>query len=81
MKHFQELWVDAENCEPLDTQENIIKEIKIKIELYDSIKHLDDKTKEQALGELLYSIAKLSKTDNINVYTGLRSAIVKRLIV
>lgn len=80
IKHFEELW---EKCEryhelnPNDTTESIIKELQMKIDLYQVIdtkeisKEDMEKIKSRTLGEILFTITNLSLKDNINVFEAL----------
>lgn len=72
-KHFEHLWEEAENFEPsLDSKENI-REFLLKAQLIESIK--DKESFNILFGEILYSLAKISKCENINVYKALNNAI------
>lgn len=79
--HFEELW---EQCEQLHQKQNnnvsiIIDELLMKLNLY---KILDEKiktedqliAKSRLLGEILFTITKLSLQDNIDVYSSLKNA-------
>lgn len=87
IKHFEELW---EKCEeyhgsnPNDTVDSIIKELQMKIDLYQTIdtKQISpedmQKIKSRTLGEILFTITNLSLNDNINVFEALFIALNER---
>ena len=88
MMHFEELW---ENCEKLynDCNKNevqsLIDELLIKINLYKAVDQKselsNDKTiKSRFYGEILLSLTKISKLDDINVFEALMSAYQERII-
>ena len=83
--HFEELW---EQCEQLQQEEInnkslsvLVDELMMKLKLY---QHLDTKTelppeevqsiKSRTMGEILWTLTKLSMKDNINVFEALGSA-------
>lgn len=86
MAHFEDLW---EKCEEYhsettssDDSESIVKEITMKLGLYDAINRQVDssvedkeKAKSRLLGEILFSLTSLSLKDNINVYEALQVAL------
>lgn len=84
--HFEELW---EQCELLHQKEInekttlvLVDELMMKLKLY---QHLDSKTelppeelqsiKSRTMGEILWTLTKLSMKDNINVFEALGSAL------
>ncbi len=79
MKHFEELWEDAEKASekyPISREELFIK-IKSEIEEYyklDNIisKDIQNILKTKKLGEILFKIAELSRVDNINTFAALQ---------
>lgn len=78
MKHFEDLWTESESMENDSDEESIILELSNKIEL---LKINNEILNEEVFGEVLYTLTKLSKIKNVNVYKALRKAIVKRLVV
>jgi len=84
--HYEELW---EKCEEYhkessidDDAESIVKEITMKLGLYDAVNKqisssIEDKEKAKSrlLGEILFSLTALSLKDNINVYEALQIAL------
>lgn len=79
MKHFEELWEDAEKASekcPTSREELFIK-IKSELEEYyklDNIlsKEIQNILKTKKLGEILFKIAELSRVDNINTFAALQ---------
>lgn len=84
--HFEELW---EKCEALHDEElkdktiiTLVDELMMKLKLY---QHLDSKTellpeelqniKSRTMGEILWTLTKMSLKDNINVFEALVSAL------
>lgn len=78
MKHFEELWTEAESIEDGNDEESVILELINKIEL---LKIKNDLITEETFGEVLYTLTKLSKIKDVNVYKALRKAVVKRLVI
>lgn len=80
MMHFEELW---EKCESMHSDVNtgiVLNEILAKISLYKSINQASSnkeyneelaRSKSKIMGEILWSITKLSVADNINVFKSL----------
>lgn len=83
-KHFEDLWLQAENLfkdDPSTTPE-ILLEIKSKLSVYQSLDKMDqmskdDKKKAKAaiFGTLLMSICQLTLVDDINSFAVLQNAI------
>ncbi len=79
VKHFEELWVEAEEMAmkmPNDRQELFIK-VRTDIEEYQKLDKIPSNEikrtlKTKKLGEILYKIAELSRMDNINTYAALQ---------
>ena len=80
---FEQLWVACENLNDgsPETQEQIIDELHLKTKLYQSLSQkLDLPEDEQqsirtrTMGEILFTLTKLSLQDNINVFEALETA-------
>jgi len=71
-KHFEDVWEEAELIDSLDSNEAISSLI-LKLEFYRKILEKDKQTKEHLFGEILFDLAKLSKSENINVYKCLKN--------
>jgi|688.fasta_scaffold1546485_1 hypothetical protein len=67
MKHFEKVWEEAELIDPSNSEE-AISSLLLKINLYRALLDKDKESKEQLFGEILFDLAKLSKSENINVY-------------
>ena len=91
MNHFEDLWTKAEefhkNNSSIDSIEDIIEELVMKIGLYkaidqrDEIKSEDKKeAKSRLFGEILLTLTNLSLKDDINVYESLQIALLQRSI-
>ena len=78
MKHFEDLWQDAESIENDTDVSSILLELTAKVGMLDN--NLPIEGKLEIFGEVLYSLAKLSKAQNLNAYKALRKSIVKRLV-
>lgn len=81
MKHFENLWEDAESLDTNLNKEEILDEIKGIISDYDrniKCKFSPETHKELSsrnFGRILFYIAQLSKFENINVYETLMKEI------
>jgi hypothetical protein len=79
MKHFEELWQEAEKAsekQPL-TREELFLKLKLEIEEYSKLDNIPSKDiqnilKTKKLGEILFKIAELSRVDNINTFAALQ---------
>ena len=65
MKHFENVWEEAELIDNSNSEEAISSAI-LKLNLYKSLS--DKESKEHLFGEILFDLAKLSKSENINVF-------------
>lgn len=65
MKHFENVWEEAELIDPSTTEEAISSAV-LKLNLYSSLS--DKESKEHLFGEILFDLAKISKAENINVF-------------
>jgi len=80
---FSDLWEKCENLHSnkADEYSSALDELKIKINIYESLsKNMNEnneellKIKSRTLGEILFSITKLSLIDNVNVFQALADA-------
>ena len=88
--HFENLWEHAENAQQKNASAcntiDIIEELLMKINLYKTSdnKDFDDEQrksiKSRLMGEILFTLTKLSIKDNIDVYESLASTLVTRKI-
>jgi len=88
-EHFENLWEYCENFNKEENNDNlnIIKEISLKLSLYESLEKNENISanekstfKSKVLGEILWSITKLSYKENINVFTSLNNILNDNLI-
>jgi hypothetical protein len=84
MKHFEEIWVEAENKlkseTELSTVEQICKEISAKIALYSSFTNYTEDisfAKNQIFGEIMLLMTQITFKDNIDVYAALKAVMDK----
>jgi hypothetical protein len=86
--HFEELWTKCEELHPEDEAvASILDELAMKVNLYkalDAKKEIGEQEREtiksRTMGEILLTLTKLSKKDNINVYEALSIAMQYRSI-
>lgn len=76
-KHFENLWEDAENISN-DTSDEAIKEFLLKANLLNN--NLDQASFNYLYGEILFAMAKISKSKNINVFKELNTIIKSKVI-
>jgi hypothetical protein len=89
MATFDQLWEQAENQQARitagQTNEQIIEELRLKINLYQTLSSSSIPAEEQqdiktrTMGEVLLTLTKLSLKDNINVYQALQVAMRNRI--
>jgi len=71
-KHFENVWEEAELIGSLVSSEESISSLILKLNFYKSILDKDKESKEHLFGEILFDLAKLSQSENINVYKCLK---------
>lgn len=78
IKHFEELWTDAEkiSADRKRSKNNIISNLQIALDDYLKLEGISSTEIKEALqlkkmGEILFMIAELSRTDNVNTYKAL----------
>lgn len=72
MKHFENLWEEAESINDSDL-ESAINELVLKCQLLSSIN--DEESFNILYGDILFTLTKISKIKNINVYKYLLKSI------
>lgn len=82
MMHFENVWEECERSHGEIASENInaiISELELKINLFKKIIETSEKSSEdlqniksRTLGEILYTLTKISLKENINVYESLK---------
>ncbi len=77
--HFEQLWEMCEKLHKDSKSDDVVGEILMKLQLYkmltkqENIKDLQE-SKERLLGEIIFSLTKLSLKDNIDVFQSLATA-------
>ncbi len=82
MMHFENVWEECEKSHGEITSENIntiLSELELKINFYKKIIEISKEPSEdiqniksRTLGEILYTLTKISLKENINVYESLK---------
>ncbi len=87
MTHFEELWTKAEmfSSSQEDDVPAIVHEIELKVSLYGKMISQDLPPgellllKKRVMGEILYSLTKLSAKENLDVFSALHGALVSKM--
>lgn len=87
-KHFEELWVEAENIKDTNSSEEVLKQLELKFALFRAILMKKDslsindynESVERLFGEVLFSLSQLSMIENVNVFSALDKSMKLKLI-